>query len=821
MGSENKSMTDITGRFIRLLAVAGLFIALITGCHEMGAAPGDESSKDGSEVKARSFGPTPKSAPSPSTHPPATSGDNIAAKDMLPKHSLPGECFPEGRTIISGTFSGDATGFNRGADGDTDYATSAIALSSDDKTLNVFDVGRILNYSLSGVTATRTSSVSLPDFPPDAAIALPSGGFASFDFYHSKLRTYGSNGKLKVDDSIQIAGPTFASGGRLQRQPALFNAPSGTWLSNFNGLTHVLLPDGTRAHDLREIGAMVYLDRSIRISPEIVGGGKKIKRLTISIGPQGKDETKKVDVKFEDEILEWFPPEVSPKGDIFLLTSHEWRENGFEYSSLRTRLTVLSPELALKERLLLPPHPGSLPRSRPIAVAGDGSFYHLAVSDITAVINRYQPDKSGRFVCGSAPRRTLEPQIDWDQVPASKIRNGEELGCRAQRAEGWLRLYCKGAKAFPGDIRGLSIASDDNLDLINSSLHNQRISRRADGHESSKSTKESGTSSEILVRFTKGTRLQGNGAWERAYRNLELVWSEHEEDPEYVGRFVEGMPPKAAQSCAGMSRAFEDIQRNAQLSLAERGSLPKNLHTCIAGGPGAWIASIEGIKRVNNCGEAACLNADFVVSAIDSSGERSMMGATELDFTPDNFSLLQGVSDFDGDEQQDFFVIAEVKSGPGAPGLSQIWTMDGHAKLLEGAPEWFFHEAKRVDSDEFFDLLTYGPYREQLRANCGVKDCPSEIKGPELLAHNDRSSFSFNGAASKAHLKKSCLGVAGSPLEKLAREVVCRRLQGETSEVVLKYTIARRSELCIEPSSCVALDTIEAWAKGGLAQALR
>ena len=150
-----------------------------------------------------------------------------------------------------------------------------------------------------------------------------------------------------------------------------------------------------------------------------------------------------------------------------------------------------------------------------------------------------------------------------------------------------------------------------------------------------------------------------------------------------------------------------------------------------------------------------------------------------------------------------------------------MWTLDGHAQLLPQVPPWFFHDVRDVDGDQLPDLLTHGPFRSQLPSNCGVRDCPSELKGPELLAHNLGKGFSFTDAASAAHLKQSCKQLSGSALEQMATQGVCRRLQGDTVDAILEDVDKQRTKLCKNAKQCPALDIMSDWIRAPLPKLLR
>lgn len=198
-----------------------------------------------------------------------------------------------------------------------------------------------------------------------------------------------------------------------------------------------------------------------------------------------------------------------------------------------------------------------------------------------------------------------------------------------------------------------------------------------------------------------------------------------------------------------------------------------------------------------------------------------MLGTTQLDMRPENFTLSQGSPDFDQDGQRDFYYIAHVKKGPGMPGNSEMWTMDGHAQPLSGSPPWFFHEVRDVDKDGQADALSYGPFRGFFDSDCGMDQCPAQITGPELLGHNVKSGFSFKDQNALTYREKNCKLESGSELEKFARDVACGRLAGKPTAKLITLIRDKLPSFCKRSNKCPAFDIFERWAKEPLAPHLR
>lgn len=731
-----------------------------------------------------------------------------------------GGCEVIGSQVVSGKYGRGPGDFGRGRDGATEYAASAIMLSADEATLYVLDPGRVLAYSLKDGKAVRQSETVLHGWAPETAIPLPSGRYAAYEVYRQTLRTHDEEGAVvsKTQVGISASGPPeLGSPGSL---PVLFRADSGTWITDGSRLTHLYTPEGKRVEKPERVpGAMLSHGLTVRIVQGRDPRDQKTRRLVVAVGPKGRAPEKHVVVQFDSPVVTWLPPEVGPDGTIFLVTGHDWEQDGWSYASSLTKLTLLSPELQVRQRLALPPHPGDLPRSRPIAVARDGSFYHLATNLDGVTVGHYLPNAEGVFDC--APQKVLQaPPIDWRDASSSKLENADALGCRAQRSKGWLRLSCK-EQGYPGPVYDFSVhAGGDPRQIVTEVASGDRATRRAAGHVAYRKAPGAERHVEFLTPFVQGSHIEAGMSWARAYRKLELSWPSQKPAPASLGTFTPAIPPGALSGCRYMARDLSGMLEHHGLTQRERAAFPKELNSCQQGGNGAWVVSAESVSR-KKCENAQCLQVGFVVSALDYSGERSMMGQTPLTFTPGQLSLKQGSVDFDGDGQKDFFVVLAVKQGPGAPGLSQLWTLDGHAKLMKGAPKWFFHDARRVDGDDLPDLLTHGPFRKQLTQRCGVKDCPSELIGPELLAHNVGDGFSFKDSAARAHLERSCASTMGSALERLAKSVVCRRLMGEPVQAIRADVQGERAKLCALKKQCPALDIIDAWAKQPLIEEMR
>jgi hypothetical protein len=281
--------------------------------------------------------------------------------------------------------------------------------------------------------------------------------------------------------------------------------------------------------------------------------------------------------------------------------------------------------------------------------------------------------------------------------------------------------------------------------------------------------------------------------------------------------------------------AAQKLEGAERLSAAELKGLNK-LGTCQPAGLGSWALSLA---HVSGAGEptARSVKLELEVVRIDLDGKRTSGSFGTFEIAPGGFELGALVAyDYDDDGNDELIVPYELKALPASahegPALAPIWsfsdtTITPYAKAPSIAGGF---SVEHLDFDMRPDLGGYGPFVAYLGADCGAKVCPPRLSGPRLFFHSlPDGGFSVNDDAVGAALKRTCsskpaavvLPVSGIPsLEKSAKNLVCARAHGVTSDALHAELTAKSSDVCGGSATCPLLATLEAWSSAALPMAL-
>jgi hypothetical protein len=154
------------------------------------------------------------------------------------------------------------------------------------------------------------------------------------------------------------------------------------------------------------------------------------------------------------------------------------------------------------------------------------------VTDARGVsVHRFDPAKAPAD-CRANPGPTIPDAKAFESAPVSRLRGGDALGCKARRIPGWLELVCHSKtapqwislqNAFATDYRSRH-GDGPNYDVETNGLQERLMLVPAPE-----------PFVELVVRFTRGTRVEGTIHWTQESRRFDLVWAAQEADPQWVG----------------------------------------------------------------------------------------------------------------------------------------------------------------------------------------------------------------------------------------------------------------------------------------------
>jgi hypothetical protein len=321
-------------------------------------------------------------------------------------------------------------------------------------------------------------------------------------------------------------------------------------------------------------------------------------------------------------------------------------------------------------------------------------------------------------------------------------------------------------------------------------------------------------------------------------QDVELEWTDTRYTLHVVGNqaslewAASGIPHRrACQQVQDESRAVVKAAQNAEgearLSATE-GMKYSRFGACQPGGLGSWALSLKSLAGKGE-GAARQHHVELEVTRVDIDGKRKSASFGSLDVAPSGFDVapLQ-VYDYDDDGRVELIVPYEFKAAGAAPATwpSPIWSFSdsGIAAYPKAPALGGGIGVEHLDFDMRPDFSTYAGYVAYLGADCGLKTCPPRVTGPKLFLHSrpDGSFVDHDDAAKSALKRASCQSKpsavvveAGGSLNasQTAKNLVCSRAYGVTSDAVIAELTAKHAALCGEAATCPLEVTLKAWAK--------
>jgi hypothetical protein len=179
----------------------------------------------------------------------------------------------------------------------------------------------------------------------------------------------------------------------------------------------------------------------------------------------------------------------------------------------------------------LTPSDASPPIRRSVVPLTDGKLLQLATDARGVSVHRFDPAKAPAH-CRANPGPAIADAKEFEAAPTGKLRGGDALGCQVRRILGWLQLVCQGSSAprsislenaFAADFRIREAVGSD-LRVNSNGLTEDLVLASAPR-----------PFVELIVRFTRGTRVRGRIYWPQEWRRFDLVWTAQEVDPQWVG----------------------------------------------------------------------------------------------------------------------------------------------------------------------------------------------------------------------------------------------------------------------------------------------
>jgi hypothetical protein len=197
-----------------------------------------------------------------------------------------------------------------------------------------------------------------------------------------------------------------------------------------------------------------------------------------------------------------------------------------------------APLTALSESEFAPPI------RRPVIALEDGSLLQLVSDQRGTSVVRWRKEALGSGTCPKVMESVPESSA-LANLPSSSLKDGEAAGCSARRQGDWLMLRCtadagSGATQisiedpFNQSYRSRITSGSDVLVETNGLV--ERVSRTAADEPRKVDF------AELIVKFTRGTHIQGNLEGPSGTRRFELNWPSNEVQPSQVGLLRSAKP---------------------------------------------------------------------------------------------------------------------------------------------------------------------------------------------------------------------------------------------------------------------------------------
>ncbi|HET7544450.1 MAG TPA: hypothetical protein VFK05_31480 [Polyangiaceae bacterium] len=433
-----------------------------------------------------------------------------------------------------------------------------------------------------------------------------------------------------------------------------------------------------------------------------------------------------------------------------------------------------------------------------------------------------------------ATAATPEAQKPLGAAPASfkggtKETIGEAvgLGCEATSLDGWLQLLCRKKNGTGGHpVRALVKGGEG---------------AAANGREPSDGQPEAGADA------AQGEELTANEQGELTLvvpysgseqRDVKIEWTDTAYTLHVSGSkatlewAASGVPHRRAcqqlldESKANLAAA-QKLEGEARLTTTEAARLPR-FGVCQPGGLGSWALLL---KSASGKGEGALRqhHLELEVVRVDVEGARKAARFGSVDVAPGGFELgALRAYDYDDDGRDELIVPYEIKATGGATPTfpAAIWSFNdaGVSAYAKSPTVNGGLGIEQLDFDMRPDFGSYGPFVAYLGADCGLKTCPGRVTGPKLYLHSmpDGSFTDRDDAARNALKRTACqnkpttvvVEASGSVnLAQTAKNLVCAKAYGATSEALTTELGSKHATLCGEAATCPLATTFEAWSK--------
>ena len=396
------------------------------------------------------------------------------------------------------------------------------------------------------------------------------------------------------------------------------------------------------------------------------------------------------------------------------------------------------------------------------------------------------------------------------------------LGCEATSLDGWLQLLCRkkngtGGHPLHAVIHGGSAddqkGDDGSENAVDDAANGEQLAANEQGELT------------IVVPWSGNEK-----------RDVEIEWTDttytlHVTGPKATLEWAaSGVPHrKACQQLQDESKAVlaaaQKAEGEARLTTSEATKY-SHFGVCKPAGLGSWALAL---KAISGKGEAAARlhQLELNVVRVEVDGARMSTRFGSFDVAPGGFELaaLQ-TYDYDDDGHDELIVPYELRAAAGtAPTFAApIWSFSstGITAYAKAPTVGGGIGVEQLEFDMRPDFSTYGAFVAYLGTDCGLKACPPRLTGPKLFLHSlPNGSFTASDETTQSALKRaSCQNKpptvvveAGGTLNAVqtAKNLVCARAWGVTSEAIAAELTSKHAALCGEAATCPVQSTFEAW----------
>jgi len=401
------------------------------------------------------------------------------------------------------------------------------------------------------------------------------------------------------------------------------------------------------------------------------------------------------------------------------------------------------------------------------------------------------------------------------------------LGCEATSLDGWLQLLCRKKNGTGGHPVRAVVKGGEPAAPSAQEPGVEPADAKAENAEGQELTANEQGELTIVVPYFGNEQRDVNIEW------TDTAYTLHVNGPKATLEWAaSGVPHRRAcqqlldESKANLAAAQKQAGE-ARLTTTEASKLPR-LGVCQPGGLGSWALLLKSAVGKGE-GASRLHHLELEVVRVDVEGARKAASFGSVDVAPGGFELgaLQAY-DYDDDGRDELIVPYELKASAGATPTfpAAIWSFNdaGVAAYAKSPAVNGGIGIEQLDFDMRPDFGTYGPFVAYLGADCGQKACPTRVTGPKLYLHSapDGSFTDHDDAARNALKRAACQNKpatvvveagGGVNVTQTAKNLICAKAFGATSEALAAELTAKHSALCGESATCPLQSTFEAWSK--------